>query len=191
MRQKNDSASILIASLSAHSAARSGLVASIRPLLTQQSLLADRSDLAVRHVIGERDWELFGDHEVSGPLQYTAVRYEKAMHDLYAAVDLLVCRAGATSVAEIAQTGTPAVFVPLPGAPGDHQTKNARALTEHGGGILVQDGELDGPSLAALIEELSTDPERLGVMSRNALAQAKPAAASAIADLVETHARER
>ena len=153
--------------------------------------LADRSDLAIRHLIGDRDWEMFGEHHVDGPLLYQPIRYERAMHDIYAAADLLVCRAGATSVSEIAQTGTPAVLVPLPGAPGDHQTKNAQALTQRRGGLLVKDDALDGSSLVALIEELLADPDRLAEMSANALAQARPGAASAIVDLVETHARER
>lgn len=153
--------------------------------------LASRSDLAIRHLIGDRDWELFGGHRIDGTLQYQPVRYERAMHDVYAAADLVVCRAGATSVAEIAETGTPAVFVPLPGAPGDHQTLNARALTDNGGGVLITDGDLDAASLLALLDELLDDPDRRAAMSVNAAAQAKPQAASDIADLVELHARER
>lgn len=153
--------------------------------------LADRGDLTIRHIIGERDWELFGDHRVDGRLQYQPIRYELSMYDVYEGAALVVCRAGATSVCEIAQTGTPAVFVPLPGAPGDHQTKNARALTSDGGGILVPDHALDGASLVALVRDLLGDPERLEQMSARAAAHGKPNAAADIVDLVETHARER
>lgn len=153
--------------------------------------LADRGDLTIRHIIGDRDWELFGDHRVDGALQYQPIRYEHAMPDVMEGADLVVCRAGATSVCEIAQTGTPAVFVPLPGAPGDHQTKNARALTADGGGVLVPDDELDGPELVTLIQDLLADPGRLAEMSARAAAHAKPDAAADIVDLVETHARER
>lgn len=153
--------------------------------------LSGRSDLAIRHIIGDRDWSLYGDHHVEGDLEYQAVRYERAMHDVYAAAAFVVARSGATSVAEIAVTGTPAVLVPLPGAPGDHQTLNARALTDVGGGVLVPDAELDGPKVVALIDELLQDPARLQELSRAALGQGRPRAVEAIADLVEEHARVR
>lgn len=153
--------------------------------------LASRSDLAIRHIIGDRDWELFGGHRVDGVLQYQPIRYETAMFDVYAGAEFLICRAGATSVCEIAQTGTPAVLVPLPGAPGDHQTKNARALTDGGGGVLMSDADVDGDSMVAIIEELLADPSRLAEMSARAAMHARPDAAARIVDLVETHARER
>jgi UDP-N-acetylglucosamine--N-acetylmuramyl-(pentapeptide) pyrophosphoryl-undecaprenol N-acetylglucosamine transferase len=152
------------------------------------AVLADRHDLTVRHIIGDRDWELFGSHSVDGPLQYQAVRYERAMNDVYAAADFVICRSGATSVCEIAQTGTPAVFVPLPSAPGDHQAKNARALTASGGGLLVTDDELDGAKIVELVNDLLADPHRLADMSHGASEQARPNAAADIADLIETHA---
>jgi len=153
--------------------------------------LADRGDLAIRHIIGDRDWAKYGDHQVSGTLHYQPVRYERAMHDVLAAADFVICRAGATSVAEIAQIGTPSVLVPLPTAPGDHQTLNARSLSDDGAAILVIDADLDGAKVVELTNELLADPDRLQAMSTKTIAQARPDAAAAIADLVETHARER
>ena len=153
------------------------------------TMLADRSDVAVRHIIGDRDWELFGSHRVDGSLQYQPVRYERAMHDVYAAADFVICRSGATSVCEIAQTATPSVFVPLPTAPGDHQTKNAEALTQTGGAVLVPDAQLDGAKVVSLINELLGDHAKLREMSERAGEQARPNAASDIADLIEMHAR--
>jgi len=155
------------------------------------SELADRHDLAIRHVIGDRDWSMYGEHRVDGALQYQPVRYEQAMHDIYAAADFVISRAGATSVAEIAQTGTPAVLVPLPGAPGDHQTLNAKALTAHGAAVFVEDGDLDSRRVVSLINELLGDSDKLAGIAARAHAQAKPNAAADIVDLVETHARER
>lgn len=154
------------------------------------SELSQRSDLAIRHVIGARDWPLFGEHVVDGPLQYQAVRYERAMQDIYEGADFVISRAGATSVAEIAETGTPAIFVPLPGAPGDHQTRNAQSLTSVGGGVLVKDSDLDGTHLAGLVEELLADRASVDAMSNAAGAKARPNAASDIADLVEQYARD-
>lgn len=150
--------------------------------------LSGRNDLAIRHLIGDRDWSLFGEHTVQGALQYQPIRYERAMHDVLAAADFVICRSGATSVAEIAQTGTPSVLVPLPTAPGDHQTLNARALSDHGAAILFEDHEVDGAKLVSTINELLADPERLAEMSAKAVAMARPDAAAAIADLVEAHA---
>jgi UDP-N-acetylglucosamine--N-acetylmuramyl-(pentapeptide) pyrophosphoryl-undecaprenol N-acetylglucosamine transferase len=155
------------------------------------AVLADRHDLTVRHIIGDRDWELFGSHSVDGALQYQAVRYERAMNDVYTGADFVICRSGATSVCEIAETGTPAVFVPLPSAPGDHQTKNAQALTASGGGLLVTDNELDGTKIVDLVNDLLADPYRLADMSMRAREQGRPNAAADIADLIETHARAR
>jgi len=158
--------------------------------------LQDRSDLSIRHIIGDRDWPLFGDHRVESAagtpgLQYEPVRYEKNMNDVYAGSDLVVCRAGATSVAEIAETGTPSVLVPLPYAPGDHQTLNARALSDHGGAILMKDADVTGASLVEIVQQLLDTPGDLAELSTKAKALARPDAASAIADLVEMHARER
>lgn len=153
--------------------------------------LAHRGDLAIRHIVGDRDWDQFGGHRVQGDLIYQTVKYEDAMPDVYAAADLVVCRAGATSVAEIAETGTPAVLVPLPGAPGDHQTLNARALTNHGGARLIADHDLTSDRLVTVLDELLDDPAALAAMGAAAKAQSRPDAAGAIANLVEEHARER
>jgi UDP-N-acetylglucosamine--N-acetylmuramyl-(pentapeptide) pyrophosphoryl-undecaprenol N-acetylglucosamine transferase len=153
--------------------------------------LADCGDLTIRHIVGERDWPQFGNHQVDGALQYQPVEYETAMADVYRAADLIVCRAGAMSVCEIAETATPSVLVPLPGAPGDHQTKNAQALSDADAAILVPDHELDGTKLAELAVSLVSDPARLAAMSANATTVARPNAASDIADLIKTYARER
>ncbi|MDH3706827.1 MAG: undecaprenyldiphospho-muramoylpentapeptide beta-N-acetylglucosaminyltransferase [Acidimicrobiia bacterium] len=149
--------------------------------------------LAVRHIIGARDHaEML---EAAAPLiegalvAYQPVRYETDMASVYAAADLVVCRSGATSVAELAVTGTPAVLVPLPGAPGDHQTANARALVDAGAAVLVPDGELDGERLRYEVDRLRADGEALAAMSGAAGAFARPDAAAVVAELVEGEAR--
>ena len=75
---------------------------------------------------------------------YNAVPYEERMPEVFAAADLAVCRAGASSVAELAAVGLPSVLVPLPGAPGDHQTANATALARVGGAEIIADADLTG-----------------------------------------------
>ncbi|MFJ8644767.1 UDP-N-acetylglucosamine--N-acetylmuramyl-(pentapeptide) pyrophosphoryl-undecaprenol N-acetylglucosamine transferase [Streptomyces sp. NPDC093546] len=100
-----------------------------------------------------------GDHPVA-----RAVPYLDRMDLAYAAADLVVCRAGSATVAELATTGVPAVLVPYPYAPGDHQTHNARVLTDAGAGLLLPDAETTADRLAALVEPLLADPARLAAM---------------------------
>ncbi|MFJ3856384.1 UDP-N-acetylglucosamine--N-acetylmuramyl-(pentapeptide) pyrophosphoryl-undecaprenol N-acetylglucosamine transferase [Streptomyces sp. NPDC090085] len=94
-----------------------------------------------------------------------AVPYLDRMDLVYAAADLVVCRAGSATVAELAATGVPAVLVPYPHAPGDHQTHNARVLSDAGAGILLPDAETTGERLAALVGPLLGDPARLPAMA--------------------------
>ncbi|UFQ18123.1 MULTISPECIES: UDP-N-acetylglucosamine--N-acetylmuramyl-(pentapeptide) pyrophosphoryl-undecaprenol N-acetylglucosamine transferase [Streptomyces] len=94
-----------------------------------------------------------------------AVAYLDRMDLSYAAADLVVCRAGSATVAELAATGVPAVLVPYPHAPGDHQTHNARVLTDAGAGLLLPDAETTAERLAELVGPLLADPARLTAMS--------------------------
>ena len=153
---------------------------------------AERSGLSVRHVIGARDWPSLHSRLPAVPdggLVYQAVEYEQRMPLLLAAADVAVCRAGGTSVAELTAVGLPAVLVPLPIAPGDHQTANAAALVRVGAALLVPDGELTAERLVAELEPLLEDPGRLEAMGKAALTLARPDAADRLAMLVEHHAR--
>jgi UDP-N-acetylglucosamine--N-acetylmuramyl-(pentapeptide) pyrophosphoryl-undecaprenol N-acetylglucosamine transferase len=123
------------------------------------------------------------------------VRYEHDMPHLYERAAILVGRAGAVTCAEVAVTGTPAVLVPLPSAPGDHQTRNAEALVAVGAAVLVRDAELDGARLAHELEALFAPsrgggPARLDAMSRSARTVGHPDAADRVADMVEEAARD-
>lgn len=109
-----------------------------------------------------------------------AVPYLDRMDLAYAAADLVVCRAGAATVAELATTGAPAVLVPYPHAPGDHQTHNARVLTDAGAGLLLPDAETTADRLAALVGPLLADPVRLAAMA----AAADPGPHAHAADLL-------
>lgn len=113
----------------------------------------------------------------------SAVPYLDRMDLAYAAADLAVCRAGSATVAELATTRTPAVLVPYPYAPGDHQTHNARVLTDAGAGLLLPDAETDAYRLAALTEPLLAEPSRLAGMS----AAAHPGRHAQAADLLAAH----
>ncbi len=149
----------------------------------------DRGDLAVHHVIGARDWD---DRPPLSPsrLDYRAVRYEEEMPLALAAADLVVCRSGGTTVAELAAIGVPSVLVPLPIATRDHQTANAGPLVRAGAAVLIPDGELDGARLVSTVDSvLAGGPAALERMADAARALGRPDAAVAVADLVESSAR--
>jgi UDP-N-acetylglucosamine--N-acetylmuramyl-(pentapeptide) pyrophosphoryl-undecaprenol N-acetylglucosamine transferase len=156
----------------------------------------NRGGVSIHHVSGPVGYEaaaathaaLRRDGDV---LAYRLLAYEDRMPELYAVASIAVCRAGATTVAELAAAGVPAVLVPLPGAPGDHQTRNAEALVAAGAAVLVPDAECTGARLAAELEPLLADPGRLAAMGEAARTLARPDAADALADLVESAARDR
>jgi undecaprenyldiphospho-muramoylpentapeptide beta-N-acetylglucosaminyltransferase len=153
---------------------------------------ADRPGLAIRHVIGERDYASISaalPEPVPGGLVYQQVRFEDRMDLLLSAADVAVQRAGMSTVSELAVTGLPAILVPLPGAPGDHQTANASRMADAGAAILVPDAELDADRLARELERLIADPAARLTMGRAALDLARPDAADAVAALAEEHAR--
>jgi UDP-N-acetylglucosamine--N-acetylmuramyl-(pentapeptide) pyrophosphoryl-undecaprenol N-acetylglucosamine transferase len=100
-----------------------------------------------------------------------------------AAASLVVCRAGASTIAELCAAGRPAILIPLPHAADDHQRHNAVRLARAGAAEILADHELDG--LAAAIGRLLSDPERLRAMGGVARAQAQPAAERRIADVAE------
>jgi UDP-N-acetylglucosamine--N-acetylmuramyl-(pentapeptide) pyrophosphoryl-undecaprenol N-acetylglucosamine transferase len=111
------------------------------------------------------------------------------MDTVLAAADLLIGRAGGTTVAELAEVGVAGVLVPLPQAPRDHQTANAAALVRAGAAVLIPDAELDGDRLAVELQPLLDDPSKLERMGTAAHTLAQADAADAVAELVERHAR--
>ena len=156
------------------------------------ALWRDRRDLHIRHIAGHRDYQdLSRRHSLDSgrALCYDLVAYEDDMASVYAAADLVVGRAGATTVAEVAAVGVPAVLVPLPGAPGDHQTANARRLEAAGGAVRVRDEDLDAARLVTEVDALLEDPGRLDSMAGAARSLARPDAAGAVVDLMESCAR--
>jgi UDP-N-acetylglucosamine--N-acetylmuramyl-(pentapeptide) pyrophosphoryl-undecaprenol N-acetylglucosamine transferase len=102
------------------------------------------------------------------------------MAERYAEADLLVCRAGASTIAELAAAGVPALLVPFPYAVDDHQTTNARFLSERGGAVLIPQAELTPEKLAGLLATL--DREKLLAMARAARAAGKPDATRTVAE---------
>jgi len=106
-------------------------------------------------------------------------------HQQYAAADLIVSRAGATTVAEIKTAGRAAVLIPFPFATDDHQTKNARAMADESAAVLIHNAELTGKRLASTIRELVENPARLNEIESNARRIAILDAEQRIVSLVE------
>lgn len=159
---------------------------------------ADR--VALYHVVGRRDWPEFGALLPDDParrsgapgagsgLWYRTVPFADDMASLYAAADLVIGRAGAMTVAELAVTGVPAVLVPLPGAPGDHQGANARALEAAGGAVVLPDPQCTPERLAEVVGGLLADPEVLVAMGESSRSVGRPDAADRVAAVVDAHA---
>jgi UDP-N-acetylglucosamine--N-acetylmuramyl-(pentapeptide) pyrophosphoryl-undecaprenol N-acetylglucosamine transferase len=152
---------------------------------------AERRDLSLYHVAGRRDYEQFATDVRGGDgpgLDYEVVPFEDRMPLLYGAADLFVCRAGAMTVAELLVCGVPAILVPLPGAPRDHQTRNAEVLVAAGAAVLVPDAECTAARLEAEVGALLADTDRLAAMGTAARQMGHPDAAARVAELVDAHA---
>ncbi len=97
-----------------------------------------------------------------------------------AAADLVICRAGASTIAELAAIAKPAILVPSPNVTADHQTKNAKVLSEHGGAVLLSEAQCSGPVLYETAGKILKDPARRDEMIRALTAQSIPDAAEQI-----------
>lgn len=127
-------------------------------------------DLVVHHIAGTRFLDEMTARAPHGEgMLYDVVGFDPDMASVYAACDLLVARGGASTVVEVAVTGTPAILVPWAGAAEAHQHANVAWLVDQGGARTLEDHELDG--LGDLVAELRADPEgrdRLGAMAHEA-----------------------
>jgi UDP-N-acetylglucosamine--N-acetylmuramyl-(pentapeptide) pyrophosphoryl-undecaprenol N-acetylglucosamine transferase len=110
------------------------------------------------------------------------------MECAYAACDVAVCRSGASSLAELTRVGVPSILIPYPHAAADHQTENAKAMTDAGAGILIPDADA-ARLLPAAVRGLLNDRERLRAMAEAARLLGRPGAAGVLADAVERLAR--
>jgi len=106
--------------------------------------------------------------------------YVDDMARAYEWADLVVCRAGATTIAELTAIGLPALYVPFPHAADDHQTANARALVEAGAGLMVTDAEFDADRGRRLLAGVLENPVVLDRMADNARRRGRGDAATII-----------
>ena len=133
------------------------------------------------HQTGERDYnDALAAYQSLGEAA-EVFKFIEDMPAAFARADLVVCRSGASTVAEITAAGKPAIFVPFPRATDDHQRVNAEALARSGAAVVVEESKLEGVWLAETIAALLGDPARLARMSESARELAHPTAARDIA----------
>jgi UDP-N-acetylglucosamine--N-acetylmuramyl-(pentapeptide) pyrophosphoryl-undecaprenol N-acetylglucosamine transferase len=139
--------------------------------------------LKVVHQTGERDYDqVYGAYAQAG-IPAEVHKFIDDMPGFFARADLVLCRSGASTVAEIAAAGKPAVFVPFPLAADDHQRRNAEALEQAQAAVVIEETRLDEVWLVDSILALLEDPARLAGMAEAARAMAHPNAAKDIAEL--------
>jgi UDP-N-acetylglucosamine--N-acetylmuramyl-(pentapeptide) pyrophosphoryl-undecaprenol N-acetylglucosamine transferase len=156
-------------------------------------LLADRADLQVVLITGGAHLETIrrAAPPPSGGIIVRLVGYLERMDLAYACADLVVSRAGATTVAEVSVCGLPALLIPYPYATGRHQEANARAFQRRGGASVMLDNQLSAEALARRIESLIDHPERLLAMAERSRAFGRPDAAQRLANIVVERGRGR
>ena len=141
------------------------------------------------HQTGESEYnavrECYAKHAARGEV----FPYIEAMPETFARADLVVCRAGANTVAELAAAGRAAILVPFPAAANQHQLRNAEALERLGAARVVLDRELNGERLADALQELLGSPEKLARMEAAMRRAARPDATARIVEEIEKLAR--
>ncbi len=135
----------------------------------------------VRHQTGERTLEEARAAYRASGLDAELLPYIENMSEAYGWADLVLCRAGALTVAELAAVGVPAIFVPYPAAVDDHQTANARPLADAGAAVIVQERDLGDESFAKLLRQWLSSRDELRTRAIRARALARPDALERIA----------
>jgi UDP-N-acetylglucosamine--N-acetylmuramyl-(pentapeptide) pyrophosphoryl-undecaprenol N-acetylglucosamine transferase len=154
-------------------------------------LAAAELRVAITHQTGERDLEMVRDGYRRAGLEARVEPFLFTMDREMKAADIVVSRAGATSLAELAAAGRAAILVPLPTATDDHQRRNAEALVRQGAAVMIEQRDLTGERVAADVLALAVDPARRAGLATAARQLARPHAARAIVDKALELVRKR
>lgn len=150
--------------------------------------MLNEKNISVWHQTGNKHLESTLDEYKARSVdekQHKVVPYIDSMEDAYAWADIVVCRAGAMTVSELAATGSASILVPYPFAVDDHQTANAEYLSKQGAAILKQQNELTGEWLAEVLNTFFNDKEKLVEMQKASLALAKPHATQSVVNALQ------
>jgi UDP-N-acetylglucosamine--N-acetylmuramyl-(pentapeptide) pyrophosphoryl-undecaprenol N-acetylglucosamine transferase len=147
-----------------------------------EKLESMKNRLRIIHQTGRDDFEEISKRYSESGLESTVLPFIDDMATVYRSADLLICRAGATTIAEITASGKAAILVPFPFAVNDHQTKNARILVNRGAAEMIPERELTGEHLAGIIARLFNNPEKIREMEERSAALGNIHAARDIVD---------
>jgi UDP-N-acetylglucosamine--N-acetylmuramyl-(pentapeptide) pyrophosphoryl-undecaprenol N-acetylglucosamine transferase len=139
--------------------------------------------LRVIHQTGERDQSQVQAAYANSGIPAEVSAFIDNMPQAFAGADLLICRSGASTVAEVTAAGKPAIFVPFPRAADDHQRRNAEAIADAGAAVLIPESELTPQKLADTVADLLAHPTRLREMAEKARALSHRDAAAQVAEM--------
>ena len=146
-------------------------------------------DIHIIHQTGEKDYDMATAAYLDSGISAEVAPFIDHMPETFARADVLVCRSGASTCAEVTAAGRPAIFVPFPRATDDHQLRNAEALVRKGAAVLLPEQELTGSRLVESVVGLLADPARRQAMAQAATSMAHPHAARDVADLAARFAK--
>ncbi len=152
-----------------------------RAIADAASKIETREPLQFLVQSGESDLAWMRERLETCPFPAKVLAFVNQIDDAYTVADVIVCRAGAMTVSEVAATGVPAIFVPYPYATDNHQRLNAEEMVDRGAALMILDAELDGDRLAAELQTLIRDPIRRRRMASSARGSARFDAADVIA----------
>jgi UDP-N-acetylglucosamine--N-acetylmuramyl-(pentapeptide) pyrophosphoryl-undecaprenol N-acetylglucosamine transferase len=144
-----------------------------------------KTRLRITHQTGPHDFDKVKTGYAEAGWQADARQYLDNIVEQFAAADLIICRAGATTTAELVAAGKAALMIPFPQAADDHQRKNAEALQDANAARMILQKDLTGESLANELKSLINAPELVTAMEQNARQLAKGDAAATTANLIE------
>ncbi|HZQ70972.1 MAG TPA: undecaprenyldiphospho-muramoylpentapeptide beta-N-acetylglucosaminyltransferase [Terriglobales bacterium] len=159
-------------------------------VMAAMSALRERiPSLRIVHQTGERDYnDAAARYEkMGGPVEVS--KFIDDMPRFFSEADLLLCRSGASTVAEITAAGKPAIFVPFPRAADDHQKRNAEILVHAGAALMIEESKLSPEALVEAVTALFSDPVKVAEMGRRARQLSHPNAARDIAAMAARLAR--
>jgi UDP-N-acetylglucosamine--N-acetylmuramyl-(pentapeptide) pyrophosphoryl-undecaprenol N-acetylglucosamine transferase len=157
-----------------------------RTFIQAAELLAQRkSDLLIVHQTGERDYNDVRDAYARQQMHVEVAPFLSNMAERFAWADMIVCRAGAITAAEVAAAGRAAIFIPFGKATDSHQLRNAQEMTNAGAGRLIAEPDLTADRLTKEIFSLLDQPGEIESLSTNARRMSHPRAAQDIVDLIE------
>ena len=169
-----------------------GAAAINRAMQTVMKEWGGREDIQIYQITGPKQIDtvcaaldeagIVYDKEYFGPTHCHAIAYSNEMEMLMGAADVIIGRSGASSICEMAASGTPSILIPYPYAAGDHQRFNAMAMQNAGAAEVIDEDDLSGERLLKELSALLDDPAHLKAMSENAKAYAKIDADERIVD---------